>query len=795
MRFILLYLKRNIQKRTANNIILFISFMMSGLLISSSLMYSQSGARGNLNLSQMPFDYMLTLDGGKADIYDNIEKIPSVGVDLITSGVNLYTIYKDVLPTLDKTAKHTRILMIYLNSSCELASYFSDMGCDITKLSYDEIYISKYLYYYFADFIKNDTIVFPDLTDEYGNQLKLKIRGVYYSEDPVNKEIFAVSSNNRLVNYFQEQTNLYNDIYFCSLTDKSNDAVNIGVQIYKTVKENYNSDFNLAYNTKKLDSAVIASGDIFIVLIGLCFSGLCIFAAMKLKTDSEYEDYRKISSLGMSPAGIVVLYFIDYLIVGACAFFAAFGCASQLFPIMIKNRGASYGQYTNFLTFDYEYKPAVLVLSALSFFCILMLSALFLLIRLLGERKTYSGFVKKSSAAYINGKTFIFDYNILNIRRNKMYTCLFVFLVCFPLFICGIYITSAQGSSIYPSGGIYSDADYCIAVPAESFNDNSFAGFIADVENINLIDTVYRVYCSGGTDSENAYYTENNQDEIMFFELNDFARNKLKDYLAEGNLDDVLNNDYFAAITDNEYDAQNPKYHIGDKINVFSEETGSIELTIGAILRNYPYDDNIAEFYINGNTFLRANSYGERLYLYLKNDVSDYSAADEQLNKAVIDPRITITNQAGERMLFQNNGITYYRIAVMMSFLICVISVFSLFLFHTQKLLNRRDEFIILKRIGYSTADIVKLNTAGAAIPFATGILVFAALYIYYIYDIYSKIAELNLYQYDKFSISYIGILIIVVTMIITLAASVFLSVKGIEDESGAKQFRERNAG
>jgi ABC-type multidrug transport system permease subunit len=116
-------------------------------------------------------------------------------------------------------------------------------------------------------------------------------------------------------------------------------------------------------------------------------------------------------------------------------------------------------------------------------------------------------------------------------------------------------------------------------------------------------------------------------------------------------------------------------------------------------------------------------------------------------------------------------------------------------LFHTQKLLNRRDEFIILKRIGYSTADIVKLNTAGAAIPFATGILVFAALYIYYIYDIYSKIAELNLYQYDKFSISYIGILIIVVTMIITLAASVFLSVKGIEDESGAKQFRERNAG
>ena len=266
-----------------------------------------------------------------------------------------------------------------------------------------------------------------------------------------------------------------------------------------------------------------------------------------------------------------------------------------------------------------------------------------------------------------------------------------------------------------------------------------------------------------------------------------------KDYLAEG-LDDVLNNDYFAAITDNEYDAQNPKYHIEIKI-VFSEETGSIELTIGAILRNYPYDDNIAEFYINGNTFLRANSYGERLYLYLKNDVSDYSAADEQLNKAVIDPRITITNQAGERMLFQNNGITYYRIAVMMSFLICVISVFSLFLFHTQKLLNRRDEFIILKRIGYSTADIVKLNTAGAAIPFATGILVFASLYLYYICDIYSKIAELNLYQYDKFSISYIGILIIVVTMIITLAASVFLSVKGIEDESGAKQFRERNAG
>jgi len=247
-------------------------------------------------------------------------------------------------------------------------------------------------------------------------------------------------------------------------------------------------------------------------------------------------------------------------------------------------------------------------------------------------------------------------------------------------------------------------------------------------------------------------------------------------------------------VTDNGYDAQNPEYHIGDKINAFSEDTGSIELTIGTILRNYPYDDNIAEFYINGNTLSRADSCGERLYLYLKDDISDYSAADEQLNKAVIDPHINIKNQTGERMLFHNNGMTFYRIAIMMSLLICIISVFSLFLFNTQKLLNRRDEFVILKRIGYSISDIIKLNMTGAAIPFVTGILVFASLYLYYICDIYSKIAEMNLYQYDGFSISYLGILITVVVMIITLTASVFLSVEAIGDKSGVEHMPERNA-
>lgn len=785
MRFILLYLKRNIQKRSANYIILFISFVMSGLLISCSLMYSQSGARGNRNINQMPFDYMLTSDGDGADIRSDIEKIPSVGVDLITSGANLYRMYKDVLPTLGKTAEHTRILMIYLNPSSKAAGYFSDIGCDIESLSDDEIYVSKYVYYYFSDFIANDTIVFPDLTDEYGNQLRLKIKGVWYSDDPADKDIFAVVSSNGLIEHIQEQTNLNIDIFFCSFKDKAADAAGAGMQILKIAEEKHNGDINLTHNIKSYDSAAAASGDVFIVITGLCFSGLCIFAAMKLKTDSEYEDYQKISSMGMPPAGIIVLYFMDYLVVGACAFSAAFGCASWLFPTMIKNRAMSYGKYTNFLTFDYEFKPIILVSSALSFFCILLVSALFLLIRLTRKRKAYSGFVKKSSAAYINGKSFILNYNMLNIRRNKLFTCLLVFLVCFPLFICVIYITSAQGSSIYPEGGIYADADYLISVPAQSFNDNSMKGLIAGIMSIDSANALYRVCCAGGSGSDVSYYKDFNQtDEIMFLELNDFTRKKLENYVAEGDLNEVLNNDYYAAVTDNGYDAQNPEYHIGDKINAFSEDTGSIELTIGAILRNYPYDDNIAEFYINGNTLSRADSCGERLYLYLKDDVSDYIMADEQLNRAVINPHVTITNQTGERMLFHNNGMTFYRIAIMMSLLICIISVFSLFLFNTQKLLNRRDEFVILKRIGYSISDIVKLNMTGAAIPFVTGILAFAALYVCYICDIYSKIAEMNLYQYDGFSISYLGILITAAVMTITLTASVFLSVKTVGDAS-----------
>ena len=71
----------------------------------------------------------------------------------------------------------------------------------------------------------------------------------------------------------------------------------------------------------------------------------------------------KISSLGMSPAGMSY-YILSIIYVGASHFLPLSDRVAAV-PDNDKNRGASRA-HTNFLTFDYEYKPAVLVLSALS---------------------------------------------------------------------------------------------------------------------------------------------------------------------------------------------------------------------------------------------------------------------------------------------------------------------------------------------------------------------------------------------------------------------------------------------
>ncbi len=771
--------------------------MLSGLLISCSVMYAFVGRKSNETQINF-FSYMLNLYDKNNHVVPKLYTMPGVTVDLYTNYIDLYSLYENDIMEFDSKPMHNQLLMVDISNLCNLAKYYTDeTGYDPSTLQEDEVYINKYVYYYLAPFIKDDIISFPRLSDLTGNPLRLRIKGCFANQNPNNHVIpfntFIIMANSELMNSLQAQTGAYNSVAFGN-TENSDSFYH---QLLELGFESFDLSWNGSIGAEYIYE--LSSGEIGIIIFGLCFSFICIFSSMKLKSQHEKEDYRKIRAVGLSPFFVPLIPLFESIMIGVPAFVLSYIFSVIGFPLLITHQSKTYSFFVTFTAYETGYKPEMLLYSSALFFGVLAVSLiLILLYSALKSEYVYKSFVRKSSEFYLRGKLFSLQYNLLNMKRNKGYIVFLVFLFFFPLFIIGLYSTSSLNSSIYING-LYSEADYLIYSLAILKNSNDMEILRENLEESEFFDEVHLINYSGSLYWCKSENEDAESEKVQFVELNEYTLKETEHLVAAGDLNDVLKDSDMVAVIDNSFKNGTGKYALGENITIISE-TPQIRV-IGAILTNYPlnyntpsdYSNNpelyiyIPEFYMNMDSISSLedkSTHQQKLYLYLDDSLSDenYIEIDNRIHKAIYNPHIQVVNQREEQILFKHFNITTMRIAGTMSVLICVISVFALFLLHSQKMINRKNEFIILNKLGYEKDRIKKLNYLYIAVTAIIGISVFFLGYGLYIANIIREIEKRNLYQYSNFTISYMEFPVIILCMIFILIFAVKSSIRNIKD-------------
>ena len=168
------------------------------------------------------------------------------------------------------------------------------------------------------------------------------------------------------------------------------------------------------------------------------------------------------------------------------------------------------------------------------------------------------------------------------------------------------------------------------------------------------------------------------------------------------------------------------------------------------------------------------------LYVYLKPTFPDaeYTALNSKIPSMVYDPHASFFNQKDETAALNADGGVTYRVASAMNVQICIISVLSVFLFHTQKQTERMREFEILFRLGYSHQKIRALIYTESVLLLGIGFCLFGLLYGAYVSSITNAIRVSGAYQYIGFSLAWKEMICISLGMIGVVVISDLLSYR-----------------
>ncbi len=771
MKFILFYVKENIHRRKSNYILPFISFVLSGILLCASVFYL------TLSIEEAPeevyyYPYQISVRSADALHENEIEQAFRENAYVRFEGtadyVDLFPAYQKEIEAFDPEHPALHLFLTSIPKNTEHAAFYEGFGYEIFSLGDYDVFVSPTILHYFGNHIENGDMTLSEFKDLSGRPLELHIAGILDRRIADDTEFSVVCSNGTLLEALQKQCGSEPSIYYYSFREDFVHTRENYARFHESIESTgLPASMSVHVRLPRIDERGLYSGDVGIALFNLFFSILCIASTLKLKLNREGPDYKKLRDLGLSPTMRFLLPFTDIMTLSLPAYVVSLIVSAVLFRRIAPYNAQAYQSRALVPYFDPS--PEVLLLSALTFFATVAVSAsVLILLYVMRAPGSYKSFVKTSSVLYCKSKSLILPYIFLQFKRNKAYCLFFIFIVCFPLFVGAMYGTAAS-NIVSSAGALYSDADILISQDEVAYGYGSTFDIVRDISELDGVKAVFTV------EKTNMNYTFAKGETCISAQLerlDGYTLNQLSEYLTDGSLDDVLNNETKIAVIDND-----SRYTLGE--NLRCSETGK-DYQIGAVLRNVPLEGMPLRFY--GNEMLmkslkQAEILPADIHVYFAKNISNeqYSVLCEEIPNMVFDPHARYTNQRDYLQSRDDGGTVDAHVARVMNGLICVISILSVFLLHTQHQMNRRGEFTLLSRLGTAEGKIRALIFTGSYLFVAVGFMIFTLLYGGYVSAVNAAIAEMDSYQYSDFHLAWREILLIAVGVIGAVGISGYL--------------------
>ena len=771
MKFVFLFIRKNLRRRKSNYILPFLSFVLSGILLCASVFYlTLSKKEPPTEVYTYPYQVSVRSAGvlGEKRIERAFEGNPYVQFEGIAEYADLFPAYQKEIEEFDPGHTARRLLLTSIPKGSEHAAFYEGFGCDVSSLGGYDVFVSPYVLHYFRNHIENGVLTLSEFRDLSGGPLELHIAGILDRRIADDTEFAFVCSNDALLESLEEQCGAEASVYYYNFKD---DFVHTQENYIKfresTKKAGIPLNVSIHSRLPTIYEVGIYSGDVGIALFNLFFAVLCISSTLKLKLNREIPDYRKLHSLGMSPAMRFLLPFADIMLLSLPAYAVSVTASAALFRGIAPYNAQAY--QSEVLVPYFDPSPGVFLLSAFAFFAAAAGSAgVLILLFVLRTPEAYKSFVKTSSALYCKSKSLILPYIFLRFKRNKAYCLFLIFIVCFPLFVGAVYGTAAA-AIVSHGGALYSDADFLITQNEVPYGYDSVSDI---VRGISALDGVEAVYTVEKTNVNYTFAKGETSISAQLERLDGYTLKQLEKYLTDGSLEDVLNDETKIAVIDS-----GGGYVLGESLRC--AETGK-DYTVGAILKNVPLNGLPPRFW--GNETLmqsleQAKILPADIHVYLAKDLSGerYAALCEEIPNTVYDPHARYTNQRDHLQSLDDGGTVSANAAKVMNVMICVISVLSVFLLHTQHLTNRQGEFRLLKRLGTDEGTIRTLVFAESWLFVGAGLLIFALLYGGYVGAVNAAIAAAGSYEFSGFRLAWREILVMAAGVIMAVGVSGYL--------------------
>lgn len=760
VRFLWLYIKNNMRRRMAGVLIPLFSFFLSALLVSITVFYlSLEKNIQEDGISYPGLDVRVTLDAA----YVPDMEAAFADADWITlrtklEFTDLMPLYQEEIAAFDENPVHKTLPLVYVRPGSVISDLLAEYGYDIASLPSDAVYVSQYAAYYFRHSVTNDHLTLDAVVGDGGQALCLNIAGVMDADVCDFLGAMIVTADRDVFAAVKAETQNASARLYYAVSDKSQPAVT-SRRIAEEAPPEPHLTIRILSGWENIESTAIYSGDAAIAVFNFFFAALCLFCTLKLKFDGEAADYRRMQQMGLSPLYRALLPFCELTWLALLADIGALTAAVVLFRIIAPyedRAGVQSSIYSYYFKPDWTWIGLTAVLFFLLYLVMLCVTVYRYILRSPRERCSY---VKQSAGFYYRARRFSPPYILVRLARNRLSNLFFVFMLCFPLFVSAMYGTGAV-NLVSNDKDLFDGAAFTVAR-----QDVDYGSTVTQemAEQLRQLPGVAAVHTFHKTNRQYVLSSSTSTLGVQLWEHNDYLTETLTPYLAEGSFADVVGHTDSIVLTDNA-----GQFSIGDTVTL--QESGR-RFTVGAILRNVPLEFRRPFALVDPDT-LRSLA-GETilpqdLHIYPDGDLSeaDYRLLCSTLPTLISDPHASYENRRDEIAVLDKNGQVTHDAASTMNVLIAVISVSSVFLYHLQQNVNRRQELSILYRLGLGRNRIRLLLHAESLLLLAVGIGIFALLYGLYVGSILHTIASSGAYQYAGFSFAWREIFLISLGMI-----------------------------
>lgn len=773
MKFIILWIRKNFRYRKANYVLPFLSFVLSAVLLCTSVFYLTLESDYN-TVSQRKYPYEMVMKSGNAHddeiIAGSMRDNKTFVHGYVQDYIDLLPFYRSEIEAFDDAVIHRQIMAASIRPQSALASFYASYGCDPAALAPGDVYAAPYILYYFQRYIDGAILTLPSVT-EGGQSLSFRIVGIIDASIADDDNFALIFADDALYQTMEAAYGTTTSLHFYDFAD---DFVHTRENYSEALKHLWKTeesvDVRLHSSAPIEESHAIYSGDAAIAVFNIVFALLCMVSTLRLKLAGERADYHKLVSLGLSPMMRFLIPFCDIGILVVPSFAAAFPFAVVLFSVIAPYSEQTYRSAVINHYFAYSH---TLLLTAFCLFagCAFVIAGVMIMLMIVRPRAPKSAFIKQSARSYLKSRFHLVPYLFLHLRRNRAYSLFFIFILCFPLFVTAMYGTAAI-NLLNERGGLFADATYIISRDDVAYGCPTVDLMASDIAGLNGVEAVSVVH---KTNTRYTFVCGDVQSQAQIMELNEETASQFARYVLAGTLDALHKDSRAIAVVD-----EQNRYALGDTVAV--KETKQ-RFAVAAILKNVPLDGRPLTYLANAdalNALGQADILPSELHVYLKPNLKedDYDTLRNTIPSLVYDPHSSCSNQLDkDAALHENNSVTY-RVAAAMNVQICIISIVSVFLFHTQKQTQRTREFEILYRLGCSHRYIRGMMAAESFLLLGIGFGLFALLYGGYVGSVMNAIRESGAYQYGEIVFAWKEMILISLGMIGAVTLSDLLSYR-----------------